>query len=85
MVNNLDDCDILEKAINFTNVREHNDVLVAIKLQTLKSRYAKYIWCNCSRVVRECHGNRTNHRIVTSSGAKGRRNTGRNGLTQHKT
>ena len=29
MVNTLDDCDILEKVINFMNMRENNDVLLS--------------------------------------------------------
>lgn len=32
MVNSLDDCDALEKAMNFTNAHEHNDGLVSIKV-----------------------------------------------------
>ena len=31
MVNTLDECDIIEEAINFTILRENNDVLVSIK------------------------------------------------------
>lgn len=43
-VNALDDYHILEKAINFTNVRGNNGVLVTIKLEKFRSRYAKYMW-----------------------------------------
>ena len=39
-----------------TNVHEHNDILVSIKVQEFRSRYAKYVYYNCSRVVCECHG-----------------------------
>ena len=39
-----------------TNVHEHNDVLVSIKVPEFRSRYAKYVYYNCSRVVCECHG-----------------------------
>ena len=45
-----------KKLINLTNVHEHNDVLVSIKVQEFRSRYAKYVYYNCSRVVCECHG-----------------------------
>ena len=31
MMNTLDDCDLLEKVVNMTNVHEHNDVRVSIK------------------------------------------------------
>ena len=33
MMNILDDCDILEKVVNMTNVHEHNEVTVSIKVQ----------------------------------------------------
>ena len=54
-LNSLDNCSVLEKVINLTNVHEHN-VLVSIKVQEFRSRYAKYVYYNCSRVVCECHG-----------------------------
>lgn len=53
MLNSLDNCDILEKVINLTKVHEHNDVLVSIKVQEFRSRYAKYVYYNCCRVVCE--------------------------------
>ena len=31
MMNTLDDCDLLEKVVNMTNVHEHNDVTVSTK------------------------------------------------------
>ena len=40
----LDDCDLLEKVVNITNVHEHNDVIVSIKVQQSRSRYAKYVY-----------------------------------------
>jgi len=43
MVNTLDDCDRLEKVIDLTNVHKHNDVMVTIKVQQFRSRYAKYV------------------------------------------
>ena len=50
--------DTLEKVINLTNLHEHNDVnaLVSIIVQEFRSRYAQYVYHNCSRVVCECHG-----------------------------
>ena len=45
-----------KKLINLTNVHEYNDVLMSIKVQEFRSRYAKYVYYNCSRVVCECHG-----------------------------
>ena len=58
MINTLDDCDLLEKVVNMTNVHEHNDVTVSIKVQQFRSRYAKYVYYNCTRVLCECHGNK---------------------------
>ena len=57
MMNILDDCDILEKVVNMTNVHEHNDVTVSIKVQQFRSRHAKYVNYNCTRVLCACrHG-----------------------------
>ena len=56
MLNYFEDCDILEEVINLTNVREHNGVLVSIKVLEFRSRYAKYVYYNYSHVVCECHG-----------------------------
>ena len=56
MINTLDDCDLLEKVVNMTNVLEHNDVTVSIKVQQFRCRYAKYVYYNCTRVLCECHG-----------------------------
>ena len=56
-MNILDDCDILEKVVNMTNVHEHNDVTVSIKVQQFRSRHAKYVHYNCTRVLCACrHG-----------------------------
>ena len=44
MINTLDDCDLLEKVLNMTNVRAHNDVTVSIKVQQFRSRYAKFVY-----------------------------------------
>ena len=56
MINTLDDCDLLEKVVIMTNVLEHNDVTVSIKVQRFRCRYAKYVYYNCTRVLCECHG-----------------------------
>ena len=55
-MNTLDDCDLLEKVVNMTNVHEHNDVTVSIKVQQFRSRCAKSVYYNRTRVVCECHG-----------------------------
>ena len=54
-MNTLDDCDILEKVVNMTNVHEHNDVTVSIKVQQFRSR-ARSVYCNRTSVVCECQG-----------------------------
>ena len=56
IMNTLDDRDLLEKVVNMTSVHEHNDVTVLIKVQQFRSRYAKYVYYNCTRVLWECHG-----------------------------
>ena len=56
MMITLDDCDLLEKVVNMTNVHEHNDVTVSIKVQKFRSCYAMYIYYNCTCVLCECHG-----------------------------
>ena len=49
LMNTLDDCDQLEKVVNITNVHEHNDVIVSIKVQQSRSRYSKYVYYNCTK------------------------------------
>ena len=49
-MNTLDDCDLLEKVVDMTNVHEHNSVTVSIKVQQFRSRSAKYVYYNCTRV-----------------------------------
>ena len=56
MINTLDDRGLLEKVVNLTNVRENNDVTVSIKVQQFRPRYAKYVYYNCTHVLCECHG-----------------------------
>ena len=56
MINAPDDCDLLEKAVNMTNVHEHNDGVVSIKVQQFRSRHEKYVYYNYTRVLCECHG-----------------------------
>ena len=55
MINTLDDCDLLEKVVNMTNVQENNDVTVSIRVQ-FRSRHEKYVYYNYARVLCECHG-----------------------------
>ena len=50
-------CDILDKPA-FCNVNSFNDVAVSIKVQNFRSRYSKYTYYNCARVVCKCHGNK---------------------------
>ena len=47
VLDNIDDCDLLQKVVNITNVHEHNDVIVSIKVQQSRSRCAKYVYYNC--------------------------------------
>ena len=56
MMNTLDDCDLQEKLVNMTKVQEHNDVTVSIKVQQFRSRRAKSVYYNRTRVVCECNG-----------------------------
>ena len=56
MTNTLDDCDLQEKVVNMTKVQEHNDVTVSIKVQQFRSRRAKSVYYNRTRVVCECNG-----------------------------
>ena len=56
MMNTLDDCDLPEKVVNMTNVHEHNDFTVSIKVQQFRSRCAKSVLYNRTRIVCECHG-----------------------------
>ena len=55
-MNTLDDCDLPEKVVNMTNVHEHNDFTVSIKVQQFRSRCAKSVFYNRTRIVCECHG-----------------------------
>ena len=56
MMNTLDDCDLQEKVVNMTKVQEHNDVTVSINVQQFRSRRAKSVYYNRTRVVCECNG-----------------------------
>lgn len=55
--NIFNDCHILEKTIKLCNINIYNDVVVSIKVQKCRSRYAKYLYYNCNRVVCACHAN----------------------------
>ena len=61
MMNTLDDYDLLEKVVNMTNVQIHNDVTVSIKVRQFRSRCAKYVYFDCTRIVCECHGHKRDH------------------------
>ena len=39
--NCLQNCNVLEKVINFAHVHEYNDMPVSIKVEEVRSRYAK--------------------------------------------
>ena len=56
IVNTLGDCDLQEKVVNMTNVHEHNDVTVSIKVKQFRSRCATSVYYNRTRAVCECHG-----------------------------
>jgi len=56
--NTLDDCDILEKVMDLSSRYKNNDVMVTIKVQQFRSRYAKYVHYKYTRVVCECHGSK---------------------------
>ena len=43
MINTLDDCDLLEKVVNMTNVRERNDVTVLMKGTTIQISFTMQI------------------------------------------
>ena len=51
MMNTLDDFDLLEKVVNMTNLHEHNDVTVSIKVQQFRSPSEKSVYYNRIRVV----------------------------------
>ena len=51
MMNTLGDYDLLVKVVNMTNVHEHNDFTVSIKVQQFRSRCAKSVYYNRTRVV----------------------------------
>ena len=42
--NCLQNCNVLEKGNNFAHVREYNDMPVSIKVEEVRSRYAKYVY-----------------------------------------
>ena len=53
MMNTLDDCDLLEKVVNMTNV--------SIKVQQFRSRCLNYVYHNCTHIVCDCFGYKRNH------------------------
>ena len=42
--NCLQNCNVLEKGNNFAHGREYNDMPVSIKVEEVRSRYAKYVY-----------------------------------------
>ena len=42
--NCLQNCNVLEKLINIAHVHKYNDMAVSIKVEELRSRYAKYVY-----------------------------------------
>ena len=42
--NCLQNCNVLEKVINFAHVHEYNDMPVSIKVEEVRSRHAKYVY-----------------------------------------
>ena len=56
IVNTLGDCGLQEKVVNMTNVHEHNDVTVSIKVQQFRSRCATSVYYNRTRIVCEYQG-----------------------------
>ena len=58
MLNVLGKCDVLGEAMQ-PFVHHQRDGVVKIKYrEELRSRYAKFVYCNHNRVVRECHVSR---------------------------
>ena len=53
MMNTLDDCDLLEKVVNMTNV--------SIKVKQFRFRCLNYVYHNCTHVVCDCLGYKRNH------------------------
>ena len=53
MMNTLDDCDLLEKVVNMTNV--------SIKVQQFRFRCLNYVYHNCTHIVCDCFGYKRNH------------------------
>ena len=55
MLNVLGKCDILWEAIQPFVHHQHDGVAKIKYKEELRSRYAKFVYCNYNRVVRECH------------------------------
>ena len=62
MLNVLGKCDVLGEAMH-PFVHHQHDGAVKIKYrEELRSRYAKFVYCNHNRVVRECYVSRRRDR-----------------------
>ena len=55
MLNVLGKCDLLGEAMQPFVHHQHDGVAKIKYIEELRSRYAKFVYCNYNRVVRECH------------------------------
>ena len=55
MLNVLGKCDLLGEAMQPFVHHQHDGVAKIKYIGELRSRYAKFVYCNYNRVVRECH------------------------------
>ena len=56
MLNVLGKCDVLGEAMQPFVHHQHDGVAKIKYREELRPRYAKFVYCNCNRVVRECLG-----------------------------
>ena len=62
MLNVLGKCDLLGEAMQPFVHYQHDGVVKIKYREELRSRYAKFVYCNHNRVVRECHVSRCRDR-----------------------
>ena len=55
-------CDVLGEAMQPFGHHQHDGVVKIKYREELRSRYAKFVYCNHNRVVRECHVSRCRDR-----------------------
>ena len=53
--NGIGECHKFDNTLYLCNTSNNNDIIVTINVQKSRSRYAKYLYYNCARVVCECH------------------------------